>query len=818
MGLSDDIKKVEANLKRIAGYYDELNEKNPFSGANAKNIAASADEMQKLEDAVKGTATRVKEIDNSLENLVTRFKSANNEIKTGSEGLKSMNQILSQQASSVEKVRNYQQGISDLSTKQLQKELEKIKSAQSRLSISKQLLEEEKNDLTEKKRQGKISTRELSKLAKINAALKVNAQLSGKKNKDYKNAVGVLEDEIKGSKNLQKSLGLSGALAKGISKIPILGDLINAGEAFDEVQEKARQIQIETGKVPSKLKTAGMFAKQLGSNLLSAAMDPLVGFGLMIKAFKTLVSLGFAADTQITDLSKSMASSKGEAAGVRDRMVEIQDSSNSLLMTTQNQVGATLELADALGTISGLSEQQVADQVKITKQMGLSNEQAAGLQQLSLASGQSITDIEKAVIKQTSSLKKQTGVQLNNKKILGEVAKVEGQLRLMYGNNPKLIAKAVVQTQKLGLSLEQAKKMADGLLNFEQSITNELEAELLLGKDLNFETARQLALNGDVAGAAAEIAKQVGSAADFAKMNVIQQEALAKAAGMSADELANSLVYQENLNKLGDKSKQQLKEKVDALMAKGEVEEAQRLMAAAGDEEQALAALERMSAQEEFNAAMDKLKSIIGDMVSGPMAGFLDSLSRTLKDGDKMKSIFSTIKGVIKGLGWAAVAYAAMQVYGFGAMIPVVGPAIGAAAAIATAAYGASLMSKVNDAVIPGDTTSGYGKRMLTGPEGTIQLNNKDTVIAGTNLFGDDVKSEPGKATEMAGKGEIKVKGGGDMSSVISAINTLSGKLNAIASRPINVNIDGNKVITATTDQKPNEVGAAIGKNSFQVQ
>ena len=34
-----------------------------------------------------------------------------------------------------------------------------------------------------------------------------------------------------------------------------------------------------------------------------------------------------------------------------------------------------------------------------------------------------------------------------------------------------------------------------------------------------------------------------------------------------------------------------------------------------------------------------------------------------------------------------------------------------------------------------GSNTSGYGTRTLFGPEGAIALNNKDTVIAGTNLF-----------------------------------------------------------------------------------
>ena len=38
---------------------------------------------------------------------------------------------------------------------------------------------------------------------------------------------------------------------------------------------------------------------------------------------------------------------------------------------------------------------------------------------------------------------------------------------------------------------------------------------------------------------------------------------------------------------------------------------------------------------------------------------------------------------------------------------------------------------------------SGYGSRTIMGPEGAIALNNKDTVIAGTDLF----PSQPGAAS-----------------------------------------------------------------------
>ena len=55
-------------------------------------------------------------------------------------------------------------------------------------------------------------------------------------------------------------------------------------------------------------------------------------------------------------------------------------------------------------------------------------------------------------------------------------------------------------------------------------------------------------------------------------------------------------------------------------------------------------------------------------------------------------------------------------------------------------------MSKADDMVSPG-----YGKRVLSTPEGSIALNNKDTIVAGTNLQqGDDVISAPAGSVSTA--------------------------------------------------------------------
>ena len=122
--------------------------------------------------------------------------------------------------------------------------------------------------------------------------------------------------------------------------------------------------------------------------------------------------------------------------------------------------------------------------------------------------------------------------------------------------------------------LFRSSEISKGLLNFEDSISAELEAELLTGKDLNLEKARQYALEGDIEGVAKEITKNIGSAAEFSQMNVIQQEALAKAMGTSREELADMLVQQESLNKLKTTYNTLGAETIKNLETSGKIDEA----------------------------------------------------------------------------------------------------------------------------------------------------------------------------------------------------------------------------------------------------
>ena len=92
--------------------------------------------------------------------------------------------------------------------------------------------------------------------------------------------------------------------------------------------------------------------------------------------------------------------------------------------------------------------------------------------------------------------------------------------------------------------MDQIENIANSLLNIEDSIAAEMEAELLTGKELNLEKAREAALNGKNEDLMAALAEQGITAVDYGNMNRIQQESLAKALGMSGEEMAKMLVTQ----------------------------------------------------------------------------------------------------------------------------------------------------------------------------------------------------------------------------------------------------------------------------------
>ena len=624
MADKNEIKKqIEIQIEKLSGetaqhYKDQLD------SLNRQN--ASLDRYKQTLGDVNNT---VYEMSSSFSKIQSQLTGIVNELKNSNSNSRDIVRSFEGLRSIAQKLKNDQQGITDLNLEQLKKEQSKIKVLQEQLKTSANIA---RDKLSSGER---ITDQEQAILNAESEQLKIIKEINE-----------ALDERIEKEEIIENKLGITGVLLKGISKIPIFGPLLKVNDALDAAREKAK-----AGGNSFQVMGAGL--SSMGKSLANSLKDPLVIIGLLVKGFQALLKLGFMVDKQETQLAKSFALSESSAHGLRNALNDIQASSaknlhyqERSLVNTTALVEASTQLGDALGASVIPTQDQLENQIMLTKQIGLSVEEANNLQKLAFDNRMSADSITKEVIKQTKSYRNQTGIQLDNKKILQDVSKISGQLRLQYGNNVKQLTAAVIQSQKLGLSLEQTKKIAEGLLNFEESIENELSAELLIGRDLNLEQARLLALNGKSAEATALIAQQMGGSAEFSRLNVIQQESLAKALGMSADELADSMVYQERLNSLGSIGQQQVTDRIAELEKEGRFEEAQQLQREIANGTAAEEALKRVDEQTKFNASIEKLKLLLADIADGPAQALTKWITGLAESA-------ASIKGLMVGIGLA---------------------------------------------------------------------------------------------------------------------------------------------------------------------
>ena len=100
------------------------------------------------------------------------------------------------------------------------------------------------------------------------------------------------------------------------------------------------------------------------------------------------------------------------------------------------------------------------------------------------------------------------------------------------------LIQAGVAARQLGLNMSNVAEITNSLLDFESSIEKSMEASVLLGRQINTDRARQLALTGDQKGLVEEIRRIAGSEQEFQQLNVIQRRALAASFGQNVEQLA----------------------------------------------------------------------------------------------------------------------------------------------------------------------------------------------------------------------------------------------------------------------------------------
>ena len=372
-----------------------------------------------------------------------------------------------------------------------------------------------------------------------------------------------------------------------------------------------------------------------------------------------------------------------------------------------------------------------------SKALGLSTDEAANLFGVLTQTANLSTDQAEKLAEGAFQLAKQAGVAPNA--VMKDIASSSEIIALFTKDGGNNIADAAVQARQLGMTLQDTAKIAEGLLNFEDSITKEVEASVLIGRQLNLQKARELALNNDIAGAMKAVVSELGSEEEFNNLNLIQRKALADSIGVSVEQLSKMVGESDKLNKSGAMAGQSFRD----LLGEEGIERLTQLI-------------------NKFNALgaslVNNLAPALTAIASGllPMVEIFGKLITVLQNTGLLLPIVGAALAVYAGKAYmaakASIVDAMAKMTSKGALLPfpLNAIAIGAGAGVILSAVARAKAVQVDDF-----HSSPGGITHMSGPAGSFELNPRDSVLATTNpIRVNDVISAPA--------GGVRVNTGGN--------------------------------------------------------
>jgi len=653
-------------------------------------------------------------------------------------------------------------GILDLDRKQLKNIQEKVK-------LDKLLLEQ---TLKSYETKSSLSEKEIEELGNINDNIDASERL-----------LEMTQKRLELEEKVIKSMGMAPAIADGINKSLNklgFGGLANQLKLDEAISETRKFAKTNNGNV-SAFKTLGVFTKEVGSNI----------GGMLTKANLLQASIGFlieavgSLDNLAGQTAKQFGTSYEEALKINSELVQTAALSDDIFVTTKALVEANNNLNAVLGTNRSINAESLIIYTQLTKEAGYSVEAATTLYKLRQASGKSEKSLVYTYLGQVSALNAQNKLSINGKDLLNDISNISKGLLATYGGQTQKIAEAAFEAKKLGGSLKDIEGIQNSLLDIESSISNEFEAEVMTGRQLNLERARYFALTNDIAGVAKEINKQGIDLNTWSGMNALQQDSIAQSMGMSKDQMGDMLLTSSAISKLGWDDNEANRKKLQLLKEQGYNLKTINDLGKPEFERQQ----ESITMQDKFNKSIEKLKELFVELVD-PLMPVLDIFSQMLAFIAKSETAILALQTVMAGLAIKSITTAIASIFTGSAILGPVGLGIAAVATAGMMAAIASSKQQVKDGIAPSSkgpftVTDKYGATAVTA-EG-------DHIVVSPNITQSD---KPSQNTSKIITNNISSNEGG----ITILASTLGNKMDQMINKLDNVVMAINKGMVVNLD------------------
>ena len=291
----------------------------------------------------------------------------------------------------------------------------------------------------------------------------------------------------------------------------------------------------------------GIFGKipTVARGLEQLSIRAKMTIGILYSVFQTVYDTFDQTQTAFIKTIKSFGLLKDEAEPLNTFIKNTAVNLAKYGVTAEDAAATITNMADAFGSLTLFSEKTGEDITLMSKQLGVGNKELTDSLMTLMSFGK--IDMVKAtkVVYFASALSKAAGVPLP--KVMEDVAKAGDKARGMIKGGAEELIKAAVYARRLGTDLEKVTEIARKMLDFQESITDEIEASVLLGSNISFQKARELFYTGKIQEGYDEIFKVVKNIGDFNKLDIFQKEAIAKSTGLSLTDLQKQLQIREDL-------------------------------------------------------------------------------------------------------------------------------------------------------------------------------------------------------------------------------------------------------------------------------
>jgi len=338
-----------------------------------------------------------------------------------------------------------------------------------------------------------------------------------------------LQDNYKDS--LNDTLGYAKDLGKNIEdfagSLPLVGNQVKSA-LNDKFGNLGHMIQDNI--------VGGLTKAKGGATLFGRAMSIAMGpIGMVAATFAIIVALVIKARNASRDLGKELKISTVQAGKMLPALKMQEFKFKAMGLDSDGIKTALISMTDEFGSLTNVTAKNAANISRMAQNLGTSEEDlvkfSKTMMDLTGSSFDTATNMAQVAADMARAANVSTG------KVLSDISSNAEDFARFSMNGAEGMAKAAVEAAKVGASLGTVLGAADKLLDFESSITAQFEAQVLTGKNINLEKARQLALDGDMAGLTNEIQSIVGQVGDIQSLNVIQRQSVADSIGISVSDL-----------------------------------------------------------------------------------------------------------------------------------------------------------------------------------------------------------------------------------------------------------------------------------------